>query len=981
MLKVRAHTCYLGRSGYAMHARSFFRELSKHVELRVRNYTWDDNPDDYLNDIDLSIIDLITLNSPQGERNFPITESFPQYNWKNVGKPFEQDIDIILVDANNIYFYDEYNSKVKIAFTVWESTEIEKDFFEQLLKFDYLWVVTEWHRQMAIKQGYPADRVFVVNEGVNEDCFYNTEIKDINKLPEIASGSFNYFFAGRWDYRKSVPEIIKSFLEAFPNNEDVNLILNADNLYSVDGMKSTEERLAYYGYNDARIKVKHFMSREDYVAYLRGSNVLVTCARSEGWNIPLIEGLAAGTPVTYSDWGAQLEFAKGLGTPIKIDKELPASIGANLGFSQDIPGVYAEPDFNDLTIKLRDCYDNWNDKKKKALEDAKYICEKYNWSNIGLQGLNVLEKIYDKHKNDKRSVKSAENFIYTFNFIEGPFVEIRGADKSTEFLVEFIDKTHNEKVYTTSLHANMWSRAGRKYYTDWLIRITNLSTNEIIEHDFDLTNKRVLISLDSKALGDSLAWFPAIDEFRKKHNCEIIASTFKNELFKDQYPEITFVKPGTLVHNIYASYNLGLFYDKDMYDATKHPSNFRDKPMQQTATDILGLEYNPVKPKLKTDLGERPIKEPYVCLGIHATAQAKYWNNLTGWQEITNYFKSKGMKVIVLSREGDGYMGNRYPAGIEEVRGGHSIDNVMRYLKYSEMFIGVGSGLSWLSWGMNIPTVLISGFSYPYTEILDDNIIRIFKDDVCTGCFNRCKLDAGDWNWCPDHKNTPRQFECSKSITGQYVIKRIENYLKYGKDISTDKINDIIEDANELGMTQNYFEIYNTTKFLDAFKIKNFMEIGTDRGGTFTVWSKLANKEGIHISLDLPHGQFDRNDYDVEKRDTYLKSLGSNVTIIHGNSHLTETKEKIKEVLNGELLDFLFIDGDHTYEGIKQDFEMYNEFVKSGGWIGFHDIKDTEFHRNANCRVDKFWKELNFNKIEFIDSSTDFGGIGFIQKV
>jgi len=42
--------------------------------------------------------------------------------------------------------------------------------------------------------------------------------------------------------------------------------------------------------------------------------------------------------------------------------------------------------------------------------------------------------------------------------------------------------------------------------------------------------------------------------------------------------------------------------------------------------------------------------------------------------------------------------------------------------------------------------------------------------------------------------------------------------------------------------------------------------------------------------------------------------------------------------LNGEPLDFLFIDGDHTYEGVKRDFEMYSPLVRNGGIIAFHDI-------------------------------------------
>ena len=180
-------------------------------------------------------------------------------------------------------------------------------------------------------------------------------------------------------------------------------------------------------------------------------------------------------------------------------------------------------------------------------------------------------------------------------------------------------------------------------------------------------------------------------------------------------------------------------------------------------------------------------------------------------------------------------------------------------------------------------------------------------------------------------------------------------------------------------MVQNHKEILGATEFFKELNVVNFMEIGTDQGGTFAIWSKLS-KDGKRISVDIPHGQFGRSDYDEYERDNYLKSLGSDVTMICGSSHDNKILENVKKALGENLLDFLFIDGDHTYEGVKQDYEMYKHLVKPGGWIGFHDIKDTEFHRNANCRVDILWNELEGNKIEFIDNSSYYGGIGFIQK-
>ncbi len=246
MIKVRAHTCYLGHSGYSAHSRSFFRELSNHVDLRIRNYTWDSNPD-YINDTDLKIIDKITLRDQEGkERDYPISHSFPDMPWKNNRSDFNPDVDIVLMDMDHFYFYEEYNSKIKIAYTVWESTEIPEHFFKQLLKFDYLWVATKWHKEMIIKQGYPEFRVFVVNEGVSDE-FFNDEPFI---MPEDYSDSrFKFIFFGRWDYRKSVPEIIESFIKAFPNDEPVDLIISADNPYAVDGMNSTEERMIHYGFD------------------------------------------------------------------------------------------------------------------------------------------------------------------------------------------------------------------------------------------------------------------------------------------------------------------------------------------------------------------------------------------------------------------------------------------------------------------------------------------------------------------------------------------------------------------------------------------------------------------------------------------------------------------------------------------------------------------------------------------------------------
>jgi len=100
----------------------------------------------------------------------------------------------------------------------------------------------------------------------------------------------------------------------------------------------------------------------------------------------------------------------------------------------------------------------------------------------------------------------------------------------------------------------------------------------------------------------------------------------------------------------------------------------------------------------------------------------------------------------------------------------------MEELKKSKAFIGLSSGLSWLSWALRVPTVMISGFTDPITEMND--CIRISAPKgKCSGCWSRHRFDPGDWNWCPDHKGTSRQFECSREITADMVIKELEKIL------------------------------------------------------------------------------------------------------------------------------------------------------------------------------------------------------------
>jgi autotransporter strand-loop-strand O-heptosyltransferase len=447
-----------------------------------------------------------------------------------------------------------------------------------------------------------------------------------------------------------------------------------------------------------------------------------------------------------------------------------------------------------------------------------------------------------------------------------------------------------------------------------------------------------------------MAWVPYVEEFRLKHKCELIVSTFMNYLFSDQYPDIQFVEPGDVVMNIHAQYRLGWFYKEDgSVDYDMAPSDYKKQPLQKTATDILGLEHTEIRPKLKLP---NVSKKKKVGIGFHSTAQSKYWNNPDGWQKVVDYLTSLGYECMIYSKEGDGYMNNNYPKGVTIFEGGN-LQEVINDLSTCEFFIGLGSGLSWLAWACELPLVLISGFSEKWAETTLDTY-RVINESVCHGCFNSERLDAGDWNWCPLHKNTDRMFECTKRISSDMVIKEINKIIN--KEVMEEKIDEI---SFDWGKKSDWYvdaaikEIFDDNTYERFFEVEEG-DIVVDLGaslGPFTYKILPKNPKQCYVVEPLSY-----------QIDVLHKNVGrDNVKIIQGAitdkkkieiswDHITESVPTFtfKEFLdenNIKHIDFLKCD----CEGGEYDvFQQSNiEFLKTIPKIvtEFHMRNDSNFHK------------------------------------
>jgi autotransporter strand-loop-strand O-heptosyltransferase len=368
-------------------------------------------------------------------------------------------------------------------------------------------------------------------------------------------------------------------------------------------------------------------------------------------------------------------------------------------------------------------------------------------------------------KKPQQQFENPKKLKFNYHFVTNPFFEILGPQSDSKYTIEYSEPDGNV-LYKNVISTNNWVKLNREYYTDYTIKITE-DNKLIFLEKLKFENKRIFISFESYSLGDTIAWIPYCREFKNKHNCHVIVSCKWSEFFSDVYPDLEFVPPGSTVHNIYGMYKLGWFWDKN-----KEPEICNTIPLQKTATNILGLDYSEIRPKIKFEPKEKLFDGKYITIATHSTAVLKYWNHKDGWQQLVNVLTSLGYKVISISKEKSNL---KNVIDLEDT----SIDNTMNVIHHSEFFIGLSSGLSWLAWALEKHVVMISNFTEENHEFTS-NTTRITNTNVCNGCWNNpmFKFDKGDWNWCPEHKDTIRQFECHKSITPQMVINKIKHLIK-----------------------------------------------------------------------------------------------------------------------------------------------------------------------------------------------------------
>lgn len=303
-----------------------------------------------------------------------------------------------------------------------------------------------------------------------------------------------------------------------------------------------------------------------------------------------------------------------------------------------------------------------------------------------------------------------------------PRVTITGNEDKT-YYVKFWDLNNKCELSSGFCKNNQTIVCGvTQSYVRWLIQV--FDEDKLVHEDiFNPTGKTVFIKMDSYALGDTIAWMPYIRAFKDTFKCNVISSTFHNHLFVEAYPDIMFVKPNTVIENVYVQYYIGAAYDNNRKYCKLNASICE---LQRIASDTLGLEHEEMRPELNSSFYLAPNRFPfdkYVTLSEFGSAENKHWKEEGGWQGVVDFLNENGYKVVVISKEKTNLR------DVVDMSGDFPLSERIVDIRHAKMHLGVSSGLSWLAWAIGTHVVLVSDVTPKFHEF-SSNVTRIGGEDL-----------------------------------------------------------------------------------------------------------------------------------------------------------------------------------------------------------------------------------------------------------
>jgi len=278
----------------------------------------------------------------------------------------------------------------------WEFGSLPKKWVEVFSEqVDELWVPSQYVREIYIQSGVPAERVFVIPNGVNPNNFH----PDVTPFRLKTKKKFKFLFVGGTIYRKGIDILLEAYLKAFSSKDDVCLVIKdigSNSFYKGQTIGSYIKTIRQNPDAPEIEYIERILPTHQLAGLYKACDVLVHPYRGEGFGLPVLEAMACGTPVIVTDGGATSDFCNEKNS-LKIKSKKVVFSEKKVGNKEtvDYPWLL-EVDIKDLIEKLRFAYENPDYMVKLGEKASESVLSHWTWEKSIqkiLHRLDALQKI------------------------------------------------------------------------------------------------------------------------------------------------------------------------------------------------------------------------------------------------------------------------------------------------------------------------------------------------------------------------------------------------------------------------------------------------------------------------------------------------------------------------------------------------------------------------------------------------------------
>ena len=370
-----------------------------------------------------------------------------------------------------------------------------------------------------------------------------------------------------------------------------------------------------------------------------------------------------------------------------------------------------------------------------------------------------------------------------FDFNDGCRVQL--PESEHPWRVRLTDLDTGNILFETEIKAGRVSST-KRYYVRFRVEVWQNDETAVLPRVLR-RRARGLIQFPVGTLGDPIGWFPYAVKFQEQHGCRLTCA-----MGEQDHPAV----PRRLSRHQFRDPRGG--QARALLRHLQHRAVLRRQglrvpalrfPPSSGCTAPPATSWASIRPRgarassSTTTAGRSP--SPTSASRCRARRRANTGTTPTAGARSSRFLKEAGYRVVCIDQKpmhGHGLVWNHIPNGAEDETGDGRCRSGRAGCKHAEFFVGLSSGLSWLAWAAGTPVVMIAGFTHPTNEFATP--YRVINYHTCNSCWNdpAHRFDHKDFLWCPRHKDTPRQFECTRLITVDHVkatIRRIPGFGKY----------------------------------------------------------------------------------------------------------------------------------------------------------------------------------------------------------